>query len=137
VVNLEVDRQNMNAVLNLIKMGLVSCAHDCSKGGFAVALSEMAMSGSIGFKVQLDAIPTSCKQIDELLFSETHSRYIIATKDPKSVYETLSSNGVRFAEIGKTVPTYIEFIKGNRQIIRLSLKQLESKFYLLERILHS
>jgi phosphoribosylformylglycinamidine synthase len=137
VVNLEVDRQNMNAVLNLIKMGLVSCAHDCSKGGFAVALSEMAMSGSIGFKVQLDAIPTSCKQIDELLFSETHSRYIIATKDPKSVYETLSSKGVRFAEIGKTVPTHTEFIKGNRQIIRLSLKQLESKFYLLERILHS
>jgi phosphoribosylformylglycinamidine synthase len=97
----------------------------------------MAMSGSIGFKVQLDAIPTSCKQIDELLFSETHSRYIIATKDPKSVYETLSSKGVRFAEIGKTVPTHTEFIKGNRQIIRLSLKQLESKFYLLERILHS
>ncbi len=137
VVNLEVDRQNMNALRNLIKMGLISCAHDCSKGGFAVALSEMAISGSIGFKVQLDAVPTSCKQIDELLFSETHSRYIIATKDPKSVYETLSSNGVRFAEIGKTVPANIEFIKGNRQIIRLSLKQIESKFYLLEKILHS
>jgi phosphoribosylformylglycinamidine synthase len=136
-VELEVDRQNMNAVLNLIKMGLVSCAHDCSKGGIAVALSEMAIAGSIGFKVQLDSVPTSCKQADELLFSETHSRYIIATKDPESVHETLSSNAVPFAEIGKTLPNHVEFIKGNRQIIRLSLKQLESKFFLLERSLHS
>lgn len=136
-VNLEVDRQNMNAVLGLIQMGLVSSAHDCSKGGLAVALSEMAIAGSIGFKVHLDNIPTSCKQIDELLFSETHSRYIIATKDPKSVYETLSTNGIPFVEIGKTVPTNIEFIKGNRQIIRLSLKQLESKYYLLESNLQS
>jgi phosphoribosylformylglycinamidine synthase II len=136
-VELEVDRQNMNAVLNLIKMGLVTCAHDCSKGGIAVALSEMAIAGSTGFKVQLDSVPTSCKQIDELLFSETHSRYIIATKDPESVHETLSSNAVPFAEIGKTMHTHVEFIKGNRQIIRLSLKQLESKFYLLERSLHS
>ncbi|MDQ5863972.1 MAG: AIR synthase-related protein, partial [Thermoproteota archaeon] len=136
VVNLEADRQNMNAVLNLIKKGLVSCAHDCSKGGFAVALSEMAIAGSIGFKVRLDAVPNSCKQIDEILFSETHSRYIIATTDPKGVHEILSNNGVPFAEIGKTVPAHIEFFKDNRQIIRLSLKQLESKFYLLERNLH-
>jgi phosphoribosylformylglycinamidine synthase subunit PurL len=136
VVNLEADRQNMNAVLNLIKKGLVSCAHDCSKGGFAVALSEMAIAGSIGFKVRLDAFPNSCKQLDELLFSETQSRYIIATTDPKGVDEILSNNGVPFAEIGKTVPAHIEFFKDNRQIIRLSLKQLESKFYLLERNLH-
>jgi phosphoribosylformylglycinamidine synthase len=136
VVNLEADKQNMNAVLNLIKKGLVSCAHDCSKGGFAVALSEMAIAGSIGFKVRLDAFPNSCKQLDELLFSETQSRYIIATTDPKGVDEILSSNGVPFAEIGKTVPAHIEFFKDNRQIMRLSLKQLESKFYLLERNLH-
>jgi phosphoribosylformylglycinamidine synthase II len=136
-VNLELDKKNMNAVLGLIKMGLVSSAHDCSKGGFAVALSEMAIAGSMGFKVHLDDIPTSCKQIDELLFSETHSRYIIATKDPKSVHETLSTSSIPFVEIGKTVPTNIEFIKGNRQMIRLSLKQLESKFYLLESNLQS
>ena len=136
-VNLELDKKNMNAVLGLIKMGLVSSAHDCSKGGFAVALSEMAIAGSMGFKVHLDDIPTSCKQIDELLFSETHSRYIIATKDPKSVHETLSTSSIPFVEIGKTVPTNIEFIKGNRQIIRLSLKQLESKYYLLESNLQS
>ena len=136
-VDLKVDRQNRAAILNLIRTGLVSCAHDCSKGGIAVALAEMAIAGSIGFKVQLDSVPNSCKQIDELLFSETQSRYIIATKDPENVHKVLSTKGVRFAEFGKTIPTNIEFIKGKRDMIRLSLKQLQSNFYLLERILQS
>ena len=136
-VDLKVDRQNRTAVLDLIKTGLARCAHDCSKGGIAVALAEMAIAGSIGFKVQLDSIPNSCKQIDELLFSETQSRYIIATKDPEAVYKVLSAKGVRFAEFGKTIPTNIEFIKGKRDMISLSLKQLQSNFYLLERILQS
>ena len=136
-VDLKVDRQNRAAILNLIRTGLVSCAHDCSKGGIAVALAEMAIAGSIGFKVQLDSVPNSCKQIDELLFSETQSRYIIATKDPENVHKVLSAKGVRFAEFGKTIPTNIEFIKGKRDMIRLSLKQLQSNFYLLERILQS
>ena len=136
-VDLKVDRQNMAAVLNLIRTGLARCAHDCSKGGIAVALAEMAIAGSIGFKVQLDSIPNSCKQIDELLFSETQSRYIIATKDPETVYKVLSTTGVRFAKIGKTIPTNIEFIKGKRDVVRLSLKQLQSNFYFLEKTLQS
>jgi phosphoribosylformylglycinamidine synthase len=136
-VDLKVDRQNRSAVLDLIKIGLAKCAHDCSKGGIAVALAEMAIAGSIGFKIQLDSVPNSCKQIDELLFSETHSRYIIATKDPETVYKVLSTKGVRFAEIGKTIPTNIEFIMGKRDVIRLSLKQLQSNFYFLEKTLQS
>jgi phosphoribosylformylglycinamidine synthase subunit PurL len=136
-VDLKADRQNMAAVLNLIKTDLARSVHDCSKGGIAVALAEMSIAGSIGFKIQLDSIPNSCKQIDELLFSETHSRYIIATKDPETVYKVLSTKGVRFAEIGKTIPTNIEFIKGERVLIRLSLKQLKSNFYSLEKTLQS
>ena len=136
-VDLKVDRQNMTAVLNLIKSGLASCVHDCSKGGIAVALAEMAIAGSTGFKVQLDSIPNSCKQIDELLFSETQSRYIIATKDPGTVCKVLSTKGVRFAEIGKTIPTNIQFIEGKRDVIRLSLKQLKSNFDFLEKTLQS
>lgn len=136
-VDLKVDKQNRTAVLNLIKTGLARCVHDCSKGGIAVALAEMAIAGSIGFKVQLDSLPNSCKQIDELLFSETQSRYIIATEDPETVYKVLSAKGVRFAEIGKTIPTNIEFIKGKRDMIRLSLKQLQSNFYFLEKTLQS
>jgi phosphoribosylformylglycinamidine synthase len=136
-VNLKADRQNRTAVLNLVKTGLAMCAHDCSKGGIGVALAEMAIAGSVGFKVQLDSVPNSCKQIDEILFSETQSRYIIATKDPEAVCKILSSKGVSFAEIGNTIPTEIEFIKGKRHVIRLSLKQLQPNFDFLEKTLQS
>ncbi len=134
-VDLKVDRQNSDAVMNLIKAGLVSCAHDCSNGGIAVALAEMAIAGSIGFQVQLGSVPNSCKQIDELLFSETQSRYIIASKDPGDVHKVLSAKGVSFAEIGKTIPNDIEFASGKGRMITLSLKELQSNFYSLEKTL--
>jgi phosphoribosylformylglycinamidine synthase subunit PurL len=134
-VDLETDRQNRNAVLSLVRKGILSCAHDCSKGGLAVALSEMAILGSIGFKVDVNAVPNSCSQMDELLFSETHSRYIIATKDPARVYDLLSSSGVIFAEIGKTMIHNINFEDGRTELIDIPLKQLQSRFYSVEKLL--
>lgn len=134
-VDLKSDKLNRIAVLNLIKSGLVTCAHDCSKGGIAISLAEMAIAGSIGLKIDLDTVPNSCNRIDELLFSETHSRYLIATKEADNVHRVLASAGVPFAEIGKTIGTYVEFVKGKKKIIRLSLKQLQSNFDGFEKIL--
>jgi hypothetical protein len=47
----------------------------------------------------------------------------------------LSAKGVSFAEIGKTIPANVEFVKGQGIMIRLSLKQLRSNFYSLEKTL--
>lgn len=134
-VDLKSDKLNRIAVLNLIRSGLVTCAHDCSKGGIAISLAEMAIAGSIGLKIDLNTVPNSCNRIDELLFSETHSRYLIATKEADNVHRVLASAGVPFAEIGKTIGTYLEFVKGKKKIIRLSLKQLQSNFDRFEKIL--
>jgi hypothetical protein len=49
------------------------------------------------------------------------------------VYKALSATGVPFAEIGKSAATNVEFVKCNRKIIGLSLKQLQSNFDLLEK----
>lgn len=134
-VDLKSDKLNRIAVLNLIRSGLVTCVHDCSKGGIAISLAEMAIAGSIGLKIDLNTVPNSCNRIDELLFSETHSRYLIATKEADNVHRVLASAGVPFAEIGKTIGTYLEFVKGKKKIIRLSLKQLQSNFDRFEKIL--
>jgi phosphoribosylformylglycinamidine synthase subunit PurL len=130
-VDLKTDKRNRTAVQDLVRAGIVTCAHDCSKGGIAVALAEMAIAGSVGFKVDLGALPSSCYRMDELLFSETHSRYVIATKNSDSVCRLLSEIGVPFAQIGKTVGTNVEFVNGKKKVIELSLKQLKSKFDLL------
>ena len=127
MVRLQVDRQNGEALLNLTKNGIVSCVHDCSKGGLGVALTEMALAGSTGFRVNLEAVPNSCSRTDDVLFSESHSRYIVGTKEPEKVHRALSQAGVAFSEIG-TAGEDLEFAKGKKNIIRLTLKQLEASF---------
>jgi phosphoribosylformylglycinamidine synthase len=133
-VDLRIDKQNGNAVLNLIKRGIVTSAHDCSKGGLAVALAEMAIAGSTGFRVDLETVPNSCSRVDDVLFSESHSRYIIGTKDPDKVCKALSSKGITFAEIGNAT-TGIEFAKGKKKIVKLTLKQLQVNFYSLGKVM--
>ena len=47
-VDLEAERTNGDFVRHLIRSGLVDTVHDCSDGGLAVAVAEMAMAGGIG-----------------------------------------------------------------------------------------
>ncbi len=73
------------AVQECIQKGLVNAAHDCSEGGLATALAEMAFSGGFGLDIDADRIPHSeeVKQLDELLFSESLSRIIISVPHDK------------------------------------------------------
>jgi len=66
-----------------IEAGLFRSAHDCSDGGFAVALAECCISGErpVGATVDLD--PTggageTALRLDALLFGETNARAIVS-----------------------------------------------------------
>ena len=68
----------LDAACATIQAGLVSAAHDCSDGGLAVTLAEMAFSG--GFGMNLDLTKAPCEGItslDRLLFSESQSRVVL------------------------------------------------------------
>jgi len=106
-VDLEYDKAVMHAMLELIDGRVVRAIHDCSKGGFGVALAEMCINSSIGAYVNLDRIPNTCSRLDNLIFSESHSRFLIAvSKDNLSRVEyTLSkyskgNNGIHYSVIG-------------------------------------
>jgi phosphoribosylformylglycinamidine synthase len=62
-----------------IAEGLVVSCHDCSEGGLAVALAEMAFAGGLGIEADLRGLPKSrdCSRTDAQLFSESNSRYIV------------------------------------------------------------
>ena len=49
---------NMLAVLSLIKNKLVKSVHDCSKGGFAIAVSELSIFGNIGCDIDINKMPS-------------------------------------------------------------------------------
>ena len=135
VVDMEVDKRNGDAVLKAIRNGIVSSAHDCSKGGLGVALSEMAILGEAGLNVDLSMVPSSCSRMDELLFSESNSRYLVGTKDPEKLRITLSSERVTFTEIGKSGGNMINLKTANKPVARISLPSAKKQFYYLEKVM--
>lgn len=58
-LDLATERKLLDAVLAVIRSGLVRSAHDLSEGGLAGALAESCISGSIGANIELSAAWTS------------------------------------------------------------------------------
>ncbi len=130
-VDLHADKQNADAVMKLVRAGLVGCAHDCSKGGIAVALSEMAVHGKVGFDVNLDQLPGSCSRPDNLMFSESNSRYIIGTARPAELHSVLSGmDRISFAEIGTATgqrqKQSAKFSYKGRTLVSVGIADIES-----------
>ena len=121
IVNFEDSKKNMFSVLEVINDNLVKSAHDCSKGGLAVAVSEMCMTNQIGCKISLDKVPGEKLVVDRILFSESHSRYLLALerKNLKKLESTLKKNKVSFKEIGKFGGDKIQFTNLSKLIIDL------------------
>jgi phosphoribosylformylglycinamidine synthase len=72
-VDLAIERRNGDLVRGLIQAGRLTAVHDCSDGGLALALAEMAMAGGLGAAVaELPAGPQHA-----ILFGEDQARYVV------------------------------------------------------------
>lgn len=85
-LDIEMELESVNSVLDLIKNdanGAVTAVHDCSSGGLAIALAEMAISGDLGAVCDISQIPREDKEISntELLFSESNARFVLTVKN--------------------------------------------------------
>lgn len=114
---------NMKSVLTCIKRGLVNASHDCSNGGLAVAVSELCIKNKIGCSVLIDKIPCKSLALDRILFSESHSRYllVVTKKNLNTVCNLLSKNNVQFGVIGTFNGSDITFRKKAKIIVNLSV----------------
>lgn len=138
-VDLMIDKLNKRVMLSLIRNNLVTCAHDCSKGGFAIALCETAMAGRTGLEVDLDLLPNSCSRLDNLLFSESQSRFIFATRDPENVEKSLREvPGLVYAKVGNSSArgdNKIVLLESGSPIVSSSIEELEDKYSSLSKIM--
>jgi phosphoribosylformylglycinamidine synthase subunit PurL len=136
-LDLNTDRLNRKTMLSLVRDNLVTCAHDCSKGGLAIALCEIALEGKTGLEINLDLIPNNCSRIDNLLFSESQSRFVFATSEPKDVENLLRATpGLIYANIGNSSGSKtnkVIFTKLGSPVIRSSLTELEKNYNSLNR----
>ncbi|MDD5006247.1 MAG: phosphoribosylformylglycinamidine synthase subunit PurL [Candidatus Omnitrophica bacterium] len=118
-VNKNYAKKIMQALSKATNSELVCSSHDCSDGGLAVALAEMAFSGGLGAEVFLGEVPVGKSEIrnpksetnpkskiqnpkrdDLILFSESNSRFIVEVeKDKQKEFEKLIK-GLPFGLIG-------------------------------------
>ncbi len=122
-VNFNDSKKNMTSVLDIIDNHLVKSVHDCSKGGLAIAISELCIINQIGCNVYLDEIPGDKLDVDRVLFSESHSRYLLAFDkgNLSKIKEILKKNNVSFKEIGQFCDKKIQFIFNSKSLVELDV----------------
>ncbi|MHC1586055.1 MAG: phosphoribosylformylglycinamidine synthase subunit PurL [Candidatus Hecatellaceae archaeon] len=98
------EKATLKTVMEAVRRGWVKAAHDCSKGGLAIALAKMAIKGGMGVKVDLERVPTSnVKRLDELLFSESHARIVleVPANRVRNLLRLAAKHGASAARIGE------------------------------------
>jgi len=118
----------IKVVIEAVKSGKVSSAHDLSLGGIGAGLARMCRN--VCAKVNLSEIAEM--QADELLFSEAPARALLATAEPEAVQKILKD--VPHTVIGKVGGNTLE-IKGKDFEISLSLKEISEAYGSLTRFM--
>jgi phosphoribosylformylglycinamidine synthase len=72
------ERAVQHLVVDLIQSGVVRTAHDCSDGGLAVALAEMALASGFGIAARGTVSAGANGRLDEQWFGEAPSWVIVA-----------------------------------------------------------
>ena len=126
-VNYDTSKTHMNMILELIGKNLVKVVHDCSKGGIAIALSELCITNEIGCSIKTQQIPSEKISLDRVLFSESHSRYLIVAKksNVNAIKKTLGN--AKYGVIGTFAGKYIIFGKNNTKLNVDKAKDIWSK----------
>jgi phosphoribosylformylglycinamidine (FGAM) synthase-like enzyme len=91
----------------------------------AVALAEMSVQGGKGVTIELDKVPNKTRRIDNLLFSESRSRFVIETK-PKNTTRIVNSFkrlGIPAAKVGTVTDNGIEFLSKGQAIITIPIAE--------------
>lgn len=111
-LNIELEIAVQNAVRDLIRLGLVRSAHDCSEGGLAVALAESCFDPNRLLGAEVDCSHRPAGDVDAshsdaatALFNEAQSRIIISCspKNAERVLSELKSKNVPHAQIGSVI----------------------------------
>ena len=126
-VNLLNEKNNGEAVLNLINLNLISSAHDISSGGLITALSEMSIGSNFGVKIKK---PKKLASSIEYFFGEDQSRYILEIEEKNliEVEKILQSKNIYYEKIGFTQDNNFE-IEGEMKISINDLFKVNNQWY--------
>jgi phosphoribosylformylglycinamidine synthase len=105
-VDLELERKTGELIRRLVADGIVSAVHDCSDGGVAVAIAEMALAGGLGAVVRA---PDDCGSLAGFWFGEDQARYVVTADLTNAVLEYAADAGVPALHLGETEGALLSF----------------------------
>ncbi len=125
-VDFSESKKNMKSVLSLISKNLIKSVHDCSKGGLGIGISELCIFGKIGCNVDLPSTLSS----EKILFSESHSRYILVVDRTNldEIKSLLTDNKCSFSELGIFSGDQIIFKSNSDPILELRVDKAENNY---------
>ena len=127
-IDLGLEKRTLDAVLNSIRQGFVNSCHDVSKGGLAVALAEMCIDANVGAAVNLKRVQNMKLRDDELLFSESNSRFILSTKREKETLRFFSKRRIPAACVGDVKGDRLE-IAMRKSKVSCRLEDMKEAYY--------
>ncbi len=134
-VRFDESRAAMSGLHAAIQSGLVRACHDCSEGGLAAALAEMAFAGCLGVEAHLVHAPFEESDgqgasDDTLLFSESPGRFVCEVPpDCATAFEQALGRAPR-ARIGVVTDTDRVVLHGLRDhvVVDESIEDLREAF---------
>jgi phosphoribosylformylglycinamidine synthase len=99
--DLGLEKKVIDSLLEAIRAGVVSSAHDCSDGGLAIALAECCVADlecQSGAEIDLSSFGSIPNR--GVLFGETQGRIVISSSAPERVLEIAGKAGVPCTRIG-------------------------------------
>jgi phosphoribosylformylglycinamidine synthase len=119
-IDLAAEKRTGELIRRLAKESFVSAIHDCSDGGAAIAVAEMALAANIG--MTMTVVP-QIPNVGAILFGEDQGRYIVSTCNPEFVRQLANEAQLFAVEIGITggdVLTFDLVDRGGPQSVSLA-----------------
>lgn len=121
-LDLKMEKKIQGSVLQAIREGLLSSAHDCSDGGLLVAVAESVIQGQFGAHILL--VQTDARSF----FGESQSRIVVSLPLIKSgrLKEITERRGVPLTRIGVVGEDelIVESFKTGKEIFKVSVAEL-------------
>jgi phosphoribosylformylglycinamidine synthase len=126
-LDLEKEAALEKALIEIVQLGLVDSAHDCSDGGIAVALAEKAFPAGVGARVNLESGELFAEYV---LFGEDASRVLVSC-DPANlsrIKQVAEQHGIAAAVIGETIAERLEISLDGTTVVSAAVSELSAAY---------
>jgi phosphoribosylformylglycinamidine synthase len=116
-------------VSKLTEKGLVNSLHTPGIGGLAAGFAKVAMAGRLGLDIDLDCVPVEKPlEIQNLLFSESNSRFIMTASPDKEEDVEKLLKGVPYAKAGKVISEQELILRKGSACVKTSMDEMLASY---------